>query len=233
MQETQVQCLGQEDPLEEGMATHSSILAWEIPWVEEPGGLPSLGSQRVGHDWVIKHTHTHTHKISWLKNEKEGRHISASIRNQNVSLKLLPKEVEIQDSLGEHWGFGCLGSVRTFPKMGVLKAWFSRLKAEGTLCQKCKFLGFTQTEAEARGGTLFWAVSSPTGDSEDCWKEAEGLNLHTEATVSPIHLQCLVWISTLNLKKEASQGEHGSQSFLMVSLGLAKCKFLIYWSKES
>ena len=50
MQETQVQSLGQEDSLEEGMATHSSILAWRIPWTEEPGGLQSMGSQRVGHD---------------------------------------------------------------------------------------------------------------------------------------------------------------------------------------
>ena len=41
--------LGQEDPVEKGMATHSSILAWRIPWVEEPGGLQSMGSQRVGH----------------------------------------------------------------------------------------------------------------------------------------------------------------------------------------
>ena len=50
MQETRVQSLGQEDPLEKGMATHSSILAWEIPWTEEPGGLQSMGLQRVGHD---------------------------------------------------------------------------------------------------------------------------------------------------------------------------------------
>ena len=50
MQEIWVQPLGGEDALEEGMATHSSILAWEIPWTEEPGGLPSMGSQRVGHD---------------------------------------------------------------------------------------------------------------------------------------------------------------------------------------
>ena len=50
MQETQVQSLGQEDPLEKGMATHSSILAWRIPWTDEPGGLQSMGSQRVGHD---------------------------------------------------------------------------------------------------------------------------------------------------------------------------------------
>ena len=49
MQETQVQFLGREDPLQKGMATHSSILAWRIPWIEEPGGLQSVGSQRVGH----------------------------------------------------------------------------------------------------------------------------------------------------------------------------------------
>ena len=50
MQDTQVQSLDQEDPLEKGMATHSSILAWRIPWTEEPGGLQSMRSQRVGHD---------------------------------------------------------------------------------------------------------------------------------------------------------------------------------------
>ena len=48
--ETQVRSLGPEDPLEKEMETHSSILAWEIPWMEEPGGLQSMGSQRVGHD---------------------------------------------------------------------------------------------------------------------------------------------------------------------------------------
>ena len=56
MQEMQVQSLGQEDPLEEEMATHSSILAWRIPWTEEPGGLQSMGSQRVKNDLVSKHT---------------------------------------------------------------------------------------------------------------------------------------------------------------------------------
>ena len=50
MQETGVQSLGQEDPPEEEMATHSSILAWKIPWTEEPGGLESTGSQRDRHD---------------------------------------------------------------------------------------------------------------------------------------------------------------------------------------
>ena len=73
MWETQVQSLDQEDPLAKGMATHSSILAWRIPWTEEPGGLHSIGSQRVRHDWATNthecmhahtHTHTHTHR-SW------------------------------------------------------------------------------------------------------------------------------------------------------------------------
>ena len=56
--EMQVQSLGQEYPLEKGMATHSSILAWRISWIEEPAGLQSVGSQRVGHNWA---TNTHTH----------------------------------------------------------------------------------------------------------------------------------------------------------------------------
>ena len=50
MQETWVRTLGQEDPLEKEMATHPSILAWRIPWMEEPGGLQSTGLQRVGHE---------------------------------------------------------------------------------------------------------------------------------------------------------------------------------------
>ena len=50
MQETQVRSLGQDDPLEEGMAAHSSSLAWKIPWTEEAGGLQSVGSLPVGHD---------------------------------------------------------------------------------------------------------------------------------------------------------------------------------------
>ena len=54
MQETWVWSLGQEDPLEEEVANHSSILAWEIPWTEEPDGLQCIGLQRVWHDLVTK-----------------------------------------------------------------------------------------------------------------------------------------------------------------------------------
>ena len=64
MPEIWVWSLSREDPLEKEMATHSSILAWRIPWTEEPGRLQSMGSQRVGYNWATnthKHTHTHTH----------------------------------------------------------------------------------------------------------------------------------------------------------------------------
>ena len=57
-QERQVRSLGQNDSLEKEMATHSSILAWKIPWTEEPEGLQSMGLQRVGDDLATKHTHT-------------------------------------------------------------------------------------------------------------------------------------------------------------------------------
>ena len=58
MQETQVLSLGWEDSLEKGLATHSSILAWEIPWTEEPCGLQCMQAQRNGHDLVTKQQHS-------------------------------------------------------------------------------------------------------------------------------------------------------------------------------
>ena len=58
MKETWVWSLVREDPLEEEMVNHSNILAWRVPRMEEPGGLQSLGSQRVKHDWATEHTHT-------------------------------------------------------------------------------------------------------------------------------------------------------------------------------
>ena len=61
-QEMGVVSLGWEDPLEEETATHSSTLAWRIPWTEEPGGLGSLGSQRVRHDEATQHAHMHNEK---------------------------------------------------------------------------------------------------------------------------------------------------------------------------
>ena len=68
--ETKVWSLGSEDPLEKGMATHCSILTWKIPWTEVPGGLQSMGSQRVRHDWA---TNTFTFKLCSLVNNRVKR----------------------------------------------------------------------------------------------------------------------------------------------------------------
>ena len=85
IQETQVQSLGREDPLEKGMATHSSILAWRIPWTGEPGGLQSIGSQSqtklsdlcartLVHRCMHMHTHTHTHTHMGYRKFSESEH---------------------------------------------------------------------------------------------------------------------------------------------------------------
>ena len=66
MQDTWVQSLGREDPLEKEMATHSSTLAWKIPGTEKPGRLQSIGSQRVGHDFVTLHSHSGKAVPNWL-----------------------------------------------------------------------------------------------------------------------------------------------------------------------
>ena len=72
LQETWVPLLSPEDPLEEEMVTHSGILAWKIPWTEEPGGLPSMGLQRVGHDWAsftFRDRNQHTYFLSFYSDE--------------------------------------------------------------------------------------------------------------------------------------------------------------------
>ena len=76
IQETGVRSLGWEDPLENGMATHSSIPAWRILWIEEPGGLQSMGSQRVGHDSETE---------SKQKNEELSNRFSVSLLNININ----------------------------------------------------------------------------------------------------------------------------------------------------
>ena len=70
VQGTQVPSLGLEDPLEKGMATHSSILAWKIPWTEEPDGLLLMGSERVVHNWVTNiHIHRHYYANCQMRNQ--------------------------------------------------------------------------------------------------------------------------------------------------------------------
>ena len=90
--ETQVQSLGWEDPLEEDMTTHSSILALKISWTEEPGRLQFKGSQRVGHDLVTEHTHTQAqdkHVLGLLfVNSIEESQIERSSKSYSVSCSL-------------------------------------------------------------------------------------------------------------------------------------------------
>ena len=69
MHGTQAWSLGREDHLKKEVATCSSIIAWKVPWTEEPRGLQSMGLQRVGHDWAYTYTHTHTHRVThWYEN---------------------------------------------------------------------------------------------------------------------------------------------------------------------
>ena len=72
MQETRVRFLGWEDPLEKEMATHSSILAWRIPWTEEPGGLQSMGLQESDTTYRLKHHHRRKCPGSALKKQKNS-----------------------------------------------------------------------------------------------------------------------------------------------------------------
>ena len=107
MRETRVRSLGREDPLEKEMATHSSTLAWRIPWTEKPGRLQSTGSQRVGHDWATSLHLTHfntatfetlctalTQGLDDMENRVEKVSLSLS---QNRSLSHLFQPCELRD----------------------------------------------------------------------------------------------------------------------------------------
>ena len=90
MQETWVRFLGWEDPSEKGMATHSSILAWRIPWTEKPGGLQSMGLQRVRHDWATKHSSLCLYILlsrNRLRLGRWGRHYLVKIISKYFNLR--------------------------------------------------------------------------------------------------------------------------------------------------
>ena len=99
MCETQVQSLGREDPLEKGLATHSSILAWEIPWTEGPGGLLSMESQRVGLSWATDH--------SRAVHDRESQETSPTVGAAGAA-----KSISSHSEPGT-WGLGSLS--RGFP----------------------------------------------------------------------------------------------------------------------
>ena len=91
IQELQTQSLGQEDALEEEMATHSSILAWKIPWTEDPGGLLSMGSQRVGCDVVTKQQHNNEVQEMFCFFQSESR----SVVSDSVTLWTVARQAPL------------------------------------------------------------------------------------------------------------------------------------------
>ena len=102
MRETRVQSLGREDPLKKEIATHSSTLAWKIPWTEEPGRLQSMGSQRIGHDWA---TSFHFKVRVWgMLGSDAGEGISIADRKVKVECWLgMMMVVVIDDPQGSCW----------------------------------------------------------------------------------------------------------------------------------
>ena len=108
MQDTQVGFLGQEDPLEIGMATHSNILAWRIPWTEEPGRLQSMGSQRVGYnqsDLACTHASFDNQKrLQTVPNVPRGEEMGNSLPVEN------PCFITMQFLLGMGGGLCCVAS---------------------------------------------------------------------------------------------------------------------------
>ena len=119
MQETQVWSLGQEDPLEKEMATHSSTLAWKTPWTEEPGRLQSMGLQRVRHDWA-----TSLHFIALgVKAVASGEKNSAQQQTQQRQQDLQP--INSEGSAMENCQEETLRGGR------FLLNWLNRILAEG------------------------------------------------------------------------------------------------------
>ena len=101
MWETRVRSLGQEDPLEKAMAPHSSTLAWKIPWTEEPGGLQSTGSQRVGHDWATSLPLSQSSPISPTPHHTHPR--SATLTTTNLlSVSMIQRSMSIMPSKHTH-----------------------------------------------------------------------------------------------------------------------------------
>ena len=96
--ETQVRSLGWEDPLEKGMAAHSSMLAWKIPWTDEPGRLQSTGSQRIGHDWA-----TNSFVFSFLLGRKAMTNLDSILKSRDITLSTKVHIVKTIFSISDVW----------------------------------------------------------------------------------------------------------------------------------
>ena len=115
MQETRVQSLGRKDPPEKGTPTHSSILAWRIPWTERPGGPQSTGSQRAGHDWVSNATTAIQQLISTstvFKARVTDSHLKdnpkAMLGSSRESISFLQRSMAVRNLWEKFWHLGTL-----------------------------------------------------------------------------------------------------------------------------
>ena len=116
----QVPSLGWEDPLEKGMTTHSSILAWRIPWTEEAGGLQSMGSQRVSHDWSnLARMHAGTFlAVQWLRLCTSTAGVAGLIPSQGTEIlhaaQHSQKKRKLSNISSSHWQSNCKIQVATY-----------------------------------------------------------------------------------------------------------------------
>ena len=124
-QETWIWSLSQEEALKKRMATHSSILAWRIPWTEKPGRVQSMGLQRVGHDWVTNHTHTWT--IYYHHSERIGASLVAQIIKNLPAMQETPvQSLDLENPLEKGMAtqntvVGCRSLLQGIP--GRLQSW--------------------------------------------------------------------------------------------------------------
>ena len=125
MWETWIWFLGREVPLEEGMTTHFSTLAWRTPWTEEPGCVQSMGLQKVRYDWETKHSTVRAYKILWFCNrllvrplagEGNGNPLQYSCLEKSHAWRILVgcspwglKESEMTERLHFHFSLSCIG----------------------------------------------------------------------------------------------------------------------------
>ena len=134
-QEMQVWSLGPEDPLEEGMATHSSILAWRFPWTEDPGGLQSRGLQRVRHDqahtwWVTKTSYCCYDKVLLLRKSRgfpgdaSGKEPACQCWRHETWVQSLGQEDPLEEGMATHssilaWRIPCTEEPGELQSMGL------------------------------------------------------------------------------------------------------------------
>ena len=175
MWETWVRSLGREDPPEKEMATHSSILAWRIPWAEEPGGLPSTGSQRVGHDWATSFFFLCLTNVTIQQIARSlSRHTAQRRSSLPWGLSLLPRGVSLLRLSARRLSPCCSRCLpRTGSSRGPLRP-ETGLKAEQSLpCEGMHYsdslhFHFQQTEGRFlflthwRGQIHRWSVNTVT-----------------------------------------------------------------------